>query len=552
MLLQRLVLATAARTPDRLAIIDGNRRLSYAEVARSAQALARVLRARGVGRGDRVLLFLPNGAELVLAMLAVLEAGAVMVPVHPQTKASQLAYLLRDTEAVGLIAHGSLTASWRAALAEAGVPLRALVTSGAVTGAGAGATGEPPPGGTAPLTFEQALAATVGDDQGPLADAAGELIDLDLAAIIYTSGTTGQPKGVMLSHRNMQSAAQSVLDYLSLQPSDVIACVLPMCFSYGLYQPFLAGAVGATLLVEGGFTFPVRVLENMQRERATVFPGVPAVYATLLGLPNLERFDLGSLRLMTNAAAALPVAQLQEIRRRFPQVRFFSMYGQTECKRISYLDPDEVDRHPGSVGKGMPNQELFLAAEGPGERDQSHGDGAHPGPLDVLISARTPNARGELVIRGSHVMVGYWRKPGETAAKLREGHFPGERLLYSGDIFRTDGEGFLHFVARKDDIIKSRGEKVSPREVENVLHELPGVSLAAVIGVPDPLFGEAVKAFIVPAEGAKLEAKEVIKYCLARLENYMVPKHVAFVEALPMTSSGKVNKSELRKDPGSP
>lgn len=538
MLLQQLIDATAARLPDKPLLIDGPRRLSYAEVVDAAGRLATLLRQRGIGRGDRVLLLLPNGADLVVAMLGTLQVGAVMVPVHPQTKAAKLAYLLRDTEAVALVAHGSLAPSWQAALEEAALPLKALLVAGSLVGASAELAARQP------ITLDQALATTCDKSL------ASPCIDLDLAAIIYTSGTTGQPKGVMLSHRNMLSAAASVLEYLVLRQDDLIACVLPMCFSYGLYQPFLAGAVGATVLIEAGFTFPVKVLENMQRERATVFPGVPAVYATLLGLPTLERFDLGSLRLMTNAAAALPVAQLQELRRRFPAVAFFSMYGQTECKRISYLDPSEVDRRPGSVGRGMPNQELFLAVERPIAEGQEVD--VHTGPVDQLVPALTPGARGELVIRGSHVMVGYWRKPGETAAKLREGHFPGERLLYTGDVFRTDEDGYLYFVARKDDIIKSRGEKVSPREVENVLHELPGVSLAAVIGVPDPIFGEAIKAFIVPAEGAQLEAKEVIKYCLARLENYMVPKHVVFVEALPMTSSGKVNKSQLRKDPASP
>ena len=528
MLLSHLVLATTRRLPDKVALIDGGRRLTYAEWVGAAERLAGLLHARGVGRGDRVLLFLPNGAELAIALLAVLQLGAVLVPVHPQTKAGKLAYLLRDTEAVALVAHGSLSGTWQPALAEAANVLAALVVTGLPNG---------DIGSLTPLSFEEAVAGA------PLAVAA-EAIDLDLAAIIYTSGTTGQPKGVMLSHRNMVTAARSVQEYLDLQESDVVGCVLPMCFSYGLYQPFLAAAVGATLLIEASFAFPVKVLETMAREKVTVFPAVPAVYATILGMPEatLARFDLGSLRLMSNAAAALPLAQLAEIRRRFPAVRFFSMYGQTECKRISYLDPSEVDRRPASVGRGMPNQELFL----------SGADGQ-------LRSARTPGSEGELVVRGSHVMVGYWRKPGETAAKLREpppggpaSINPGERLLYTGDLFRTDADGFLHFVARQDDIIKSRGEKVSPREVENVLHELPGVSLAAVVGVPDPMLGEAVKAFIVPSEGTVLEAREVIKFCLSRLENYMVPKHVVFVASLPMTSSGKVNKSELKENSPTP
>jgi long-chain acyl-CoA synthetase len=515
MLAHHFVYAMAERRPDKTALIDGDRRLSYAALADAARRLAGTLQARGVGRGERVLLLLPNGAELVIAILAVLDAGAAFVPVHPQTKPPKLAYLLRDTEAAGLIAHASTAPTFTRALAEAGSGLRLLVLAG----------GGEPPAGVSALTFDDA---TAGKDR---ARDPGT-IDLDLAAIIYTSGTTGQPKGVMLAHRNMVSATRSVAAYLPLVEDDVIACVLPMCFSYGLYQPLLAANVGATVLIESGFTFPSRVLEDVERERATVLPAVPAIYATLLGLPNLERFDLSRLRLMTNAAAALPVSTLQDVARRFPAVRFFSMYGQTECKRITYLDPDQVAERPASVGRGMPNQELFLA-DGGGQ----------------LVRAQAGQASGELVVRGSHVMMGYWRKPEETAGKLRDGLYPGEKVLYTGDLFRTDAEGYLYFVARKDDIIKSRGEKVSPREVEDALHELPGVMLAAVIGVPDPLLGEAVKAFIVCAPDATLTAKDVMKHCLARLENYMVPKHVSFVSALPMTASGKVNKSELKSEP---
>jgi long-chain acyl-CoA synthetase len=514
MLAHHFVYAMAERRPDKTALIDGDRRLSYGALADAARRLAGTLQARGVGRGERVLLLLPNGADLVISILAVLDAGAAFVPVHPQTKAPKLAYLLRDTEAAAIIAHASTAASFSRAVAEAGAGLRLLVLAGH-------ASGEVPTGVNT-LGFDEA---TAGQDR--VRDQGS--IDLDLAAIIYTSGTTGQPKGVMLSHRNMVSATRSVSGYLPLVEDDVIACALPMCFSYGLYQPLLAAHAGATVLIESGFTFPMRVLEDIQRERATVLPAVPAVYATLLGLPNLERFDLSRLRLMTNAAAALPVATLQEITRRFPAVRFYSMYGQTECKRITYLDPEQVSQRPASVGRGMPNQELFLS------------DGA-----GQLVRAQAGQASGELVVRGSHVMMGYWRKPDETALKLRDGVYPGEKVLHTGDLFRTDSDGYLYFVARQDDIIKSRGEKVSPREVEDVLHELPGVVLAAVIGIPDPLLGEAVKAFIVAAPDAHLVEKEVMKHCLARLENYMVPKVVSFVPALPMTNSGKVNKSELK------
>jgi acyl-CoA synthetase (AMP-forming)/AMP-acid ligase II len=201
------------------------------------------------------------------------------------------------------------------------------------------------------------------------------------------------------------------------------------------------------------------------------------------------------------------------------------MYGLTECKRVTYLPPEQLDIRPTSVGRGMPNEEVWLVDE------SGH---------------RLPNvSTGELVIRGSNVMRGYWEKPAETAERLRPGPLPGEMVLYSGDLFRTDDEGWLYFVARKDDIIKSRGEKVSPREVENAIHSLEGVLEAAVIGVPDEVLGEAIKAFVVPRKGHALTERQVIRHCLEHLENFMAPKYVEFVGELPKTDTGKIRKKGL-------
>jgi acyl-CoA synthetase (AMP-forming)/AMP-acid ligase II len=287
---------------------------------------------------------------------------------------------------------------------------------------------------------------------------------------------------------------------------------------------------GARVVLERSFAFPVKVLETMVDEQVTVFPGVPTMFSLLIGMGSVARYDLHRLRLITNTAAALSDRHIQEIRRLFPQAKLFSMYGLTECKRVSYLPPEELDRRPTSVGRGMPNQEIYLVDE-QGKR------------LPV-------ESTGELVIRGSHVMRGYWGKPDETAQRLKPGFYPGESVLYSGDIFRIDAEGYLYFIGRRDDIIKSRGEKVSPKEVENVLYGLIGVLEAAVIGVPDPLLGEAVKAFIVLRPGFYYSEREVVKYCLAHLENFMAPKYVEFVEALPQTGTGKISKRLLIEEKG--
>jgi long-chain acyl-CoA synthetase len=301
--------------------------------------------------------------------------------------------------------------------------------------------------------------------------------------------------------------------------------VLPIAFDYGLYQILMSSRVGATVVLQRSLAFPIKVVETMVRENVTVLPGVPTVFSMLLNLSSLKSFDLKALRMVTNTAAALSEAQIRDIRAAFPQATLFSMYGLTECKRVSYLPPDQLDIRPMSVGRGMPNEEVFLIDE--------HGK-------------RLPNgSTGELVVRGSNVMRGYWKKPEQTAERLKLGDLPGEMHLHTGDIFRTDSEGYLYFVGRRDDIIKSRGEKVSPREVENVLYQIDGVLEAAVIGVHDPVLGQAVKAFLVLKPGFGHSERDVIRHCLAHMESFMAPKHVAFVDALPRTDTGKISKRGL-------
>jgi acyl-CoA synthetase (AMP-forming)/AMP-acid ligase II len=248
-----------------------------------------------------------------------------------------------------------------------------------------------------------------------------------------------------------------------------------------------------------------------------------------MALKSLQQFDLSSLRMITNTAAALSETHIQRLRGLFPQAKLFSMYGLTECKRVTYLPPEQLDIRPTSVGRGMPNEEVWLVDD---------------------EGRRLPNgSTGELVIRGSHVMRGYWERPDETARRLKPGPLPGEMVLYSGDLFRTDEEGWLYFVARRDDIIKTRGEKVSPREVENAIQSLPGVLEVAVIGVDDELLGQAIKAFITLEPGVHVTDRDVKQHCLTRLEAFMAPKYIQFVDALPKTDTGKIKKTGLARGP---
>jgi amino acid adenylation domain-containing protein len=503
--------AIVARAPDRPALVCGNERLSYSAVHSRASEIASFLKARGVQRGDRVALFLDNGAPLVAGLYATWRLGAVVMPISPLTKPDKLSYMLADAAATVVITQATLADVWARAVDRSPTVRTVMVCGGEVAADAQGRV----------FSWPNATGGA-----NPRLDAPGGLIDLDLAAILYTSGSTGEPKGVMLTHLNMASASRSVIAYLGLREEDVILCALSLAHGYGLYHVLMGFSLGATVVLEPSFAFPIRILEAMARERATVLPGVPAMFARLLAISGIDRYDLGALRLLTNAAAALPERHIRQLQSNFPQARLYSMYGLTECKRVTYLPPEQLDIRPGSVGRGMPNQQHWLVDE-QGNR-LPHG------------------ATGELVVRGSHVMVGYWGKPEQTARRLRPGELPGERVLYTGDIFRTDEEGWLYFIGRSDDIFKSRGEKVSPREVEEAIHALDGVHEVAVIGIPDEVLGKAVKAFVVLEPGSRLMQRDIVRHCLSRLESFMVPKVVEFVEAIPKTDSGKTKKTELR------
>ena len=507
-LLHQLFEASVQRTPGKLALVTAGGRYSYQQLDGLVTRLAASLQRLGVTRGSRVTIFADNGVEVVASVFAALKAGAVCMPVNPLTKSDKLAYLLNDSRSSCLITTQALRGVWEPALAR-NSSVRSCLVSGLRS-----------PDANARLESYEKAAAADAESLRPVT-----LIDQDLASIIYTSGSTGEPKGVMLTHLNMVSAARSVNGYLGMTADDVIMCALPLAFDYGLYQVLMGFMVGATVVLERSFSFPVKVLETMANEGVTVFPGVPTMFSMVMGLGELSRFDLRRLRMITNTAAALSERHISELRALFPQATLFSMYGLTECKRVTYLPPEQLDTRPTSVGRGMPNEEVWLV----------DGDG----------SRLPPGSVGELVIRGSNVMRGYWEKPAETAQRLKPGPNPGEMVLYSGDIFRTDEEGYLYFVARKDDIIKSRGEKVSPREVENALYALEGVQEAAVIGVPDATLGEAIKAFLVLRAGYSYGERDVIRFCLGRLESFMVPKHVSFVAELPRTDTGKIKKAVL-------
>ena len=515
MLVQRFLEESADRFPDKAALIYQDERLTYRELETWSNRFAHALRAGGVQRGDRVAICLENSPETVIAIFASLKADAAFMLLNPSMKEEKLTYVLNNSRATALITHGRKLSSIGPCWSRT-PHLRTVYVTG-------GMDAVPSDSGKSFLQLD----ATWTGDAGSTTPPCPGNIDLDLAALLYTSGSTGKPKGVMLTHRNIAAAAASVTAYLENTPDDVILATLPLFFGYGLCQVLMTFKCGGTVLLERSLAYPHAVLEKIGRERVTGWAIVPTIAAIVLRL-DLAKHDLSSLRYLTNAGAALPVEHVRRLRQLLPRTKLFLMYGQTECIRTSYLSPDEVDRRPGSAGKAMPNCEVFIVGE--------QGERLPPGEV------------GELVVRGANVMQGYWELPEDTARALRPGPVPGESVLYSGDLFTMDDEGFLYFVSRRDDIIKVRGQRVSPREIEDVISRMPQVVDVAVIGIPDPVLGHAIKAVVRRATGARPTAREVMAYCADHLEDFLVPTVVEFRDTLPTTESGKISRQALRTE----
>jgi long-chain acyl-CoA synthetase len=515
---------SARRYPDKTALVCGRERLSYAQIEAAANRLAWALTAHGVARGDRVAVHLDNSVEAVVAIFAILKAGAVFLMINASTKTEKLAYILDNCRARALVLPSRKIAGHAACWAQT-PHLETLIAVGEATvGRGRGRPGSQ----GAPEKIVLSYSALMNDYTDQSSPPPKQAIDVDLAALVYTSGSTGHPKGVMLTHLNMVSAATSITTYLENTPDDVILNVLPLAFDYGLYQVLMGFKIGGTVVLERSLAYLHAVMQRVVDEGVTGLPLVPTMLAMLLQM-DLTKYDLTRLRYVSNTGAALPVDHIRRLHSLLPHVAIYSMYGLTECKRVSYLPPDQIDVRPDSVGRGMPNEEVYIVDDA----------GRRVGPGVV----------GELVVRGSNVMKGYWESPEATDRVLRPGPLPGEKVLYTGDLFRADDEGYLYFVGRRDDIIKSRGEKVAPREVENVLCRHPAVAEAAVVGVDDEILGQAIKAVVAVRQGCTVTERELLHHCASHLEDFMVPQVVELRDALPRTSNGKIDKRALEAEP---
>ena len=520
MLVNHFLENSALRLPDKVALVCGDQRLTYLELNKSVNQLAYALVDIGIKRQDRVVIFLDNSVESVVSVFGILKAGAIFIILNPTIKSRKLNYILKDSGAQVLITHTSKLRIINEAVIDV-YSLKHIICCQGEQKQKSLLSKRSQSNLKKIVTWSSIFEHTEPVQTGNKVSS----IDVDLATIIYTSGSTGEPKGVMSAHYNVVAAARSITQYLENVKEDIILNALPLSFDYGLYQVLMAFLFGGTVVLEKSFVYPYETIERLVRERVTGFPIVPTMAAILLQMKDLPKFDLSSLRYITNTADVLPVAYIRKLQALFPHVRIYSMYGLTECKRVSYLPPDQLNLRPDSVGIPMPDVEVVVV----NERGQEVG-------IDDV---------GELVVRGSNVMQGYWNKPEETSKTFRPGRYRGEVLLFSGDLFRRDEEGFLYFVARKDNLIKVKGERVSPKEIENVLCDIDGVSESAVIGVPDEVFGHSIKAFVVRNKKSELTEKEVMKYCVKNLEPFMLPKYIEFCDSLPRSPSGKIDKKKL-------
>jgi long-chain acyl-CoA synthetase len=506
MLVHRFVEEWAARTPDAPALIEAVRRTSYDELNRFADRFANLFQRHGVRRGDRVVLALDNGLELVAAYLGALKTGAAAVPLPAGSRADRLAPAIADCAPRVCVVD--------AATVRGGLAAGSLATVPHVLVAGA-----PPQPADGSSPFPELSAAL---DACPDTPVSADSTDADLAAIIYTSGSTGEPRGVTLTHRNFVANARSIVSYLRLTGADRVMCVLPFHYVYGLSLLHTHLAVGGSLVIENRSAYPNVVLEAMREHEVTGFAGVPSTFALMLHRSNLAEVSLPRLRYVTQAGGGMAPARITEWLERGPKADFYVMYGATEAAaRLTYLPPADLPRKLGSIGRAIPGVEIVVVTES-GER-------------------ALPGETGELVARGANVSSGYWNNAEETARRFSPLGY------HTGDLGYADDEGYLYLVGRRHDMIKVGANRVSAKEIEDVLQQHAAVYEAAVVAVPHALLGEAPVAFVA-LKAVLADAPVTLRaFCAERLQPYKVPVRVVEQAELPkLPGAGKLDRGALR------
>lgn len=506
MLLDRLLISTAERFPNSIAAVQGERRVNYKELYDGAVKVASILQGHGIRRGDRIIIALENSVEYIISYFGVLLAGGVTVAINPDIKPAGLQKIILDCTPAGIISRSNIFPVINACKSVYSIGF--ILLHGNL---GPVASSDP-----TVVSFDSFSNHVDGLYQP------NEHKKEELASIIYTSGTTGEPKGVMLSHKNLVSNANSIISYLGLTEQDSMVVVLPFYYSYGNSILLTHVMQGAKLVIDNRFLYPNVVLDHMVKEEVTGFAGVPSTFAILLYRSNFRHTSIPSLRYLTQAGGPMPHDMAFEIMNIYPHARLFIMYGQTEASaRLSYLPPDELWKKKGSVGKGIPGVTLEVIKES--------GEKALPGEV------------GEVTATGDNIMTGYWGKEEDTKKVLRDNR------LFTGDIATVDEDGYVYILGRSTEMIKSGAHRIAPREIEEIILKHPKVSEVAVVGQKDPILGEAICSFLVLKEGEVCTEKEFMHFCHKNLPTYKMPRTIRFVPSFPKTESGKIKKEELKK-----
>lgn len=512
-LLGEALLISAKKDPLKTAVIVKDEEYSYGFLKERAEALAHYMVNAGIKKGDRIAIFMENSWQCIVSIYGITLSGGVFLIINPQTKADKLKYILEDSSAKILITATLLKKEFSQSL-KGTKQIQHVIVSGDISNIEKSDHFES-------ISFENIIL-----PQNQWATLPN-IIPTDLAALIYTSGSTGFPKGVMMTHQSMVFTCWSLIEYLRLSEEDRIMLLLPLAFDYGLYQLLMSITIGGNLIVAQSFIFTASIYESIRKYKPTIFPGVPTIYAMMIASNKESGVSFDCIKKITNTAALLPGEYIPDLKRIFPNALIFKMYGLTECKRVCYLEPELIDLKPTSVGKAIPGTEVYLLSP--------EGNPVGPGEPGILH------------IRGPHVMVGYLNKEKLSKEMLVDGKLPGEKILCSNDWFKMDEEGFLYFQGRNDDIIKTRGEKVSPIEIENIIYKIAGVKEVAVIGIPDEIMGESISAFITIQNGISLNEGVIKRECIHHLESFMIPQKVIFLDEMPKSSNGKIDKKQLTK-----
>ena len=522
MALSNYLLRSADRFPEKDAVIQGDRRIRYGVLRERSQAVACFLLREGIRVGDRVALLMENSPEYILSYFGILLAGGIVVPLSDQITVRGLVKILSDCTPTSIFVQGNLLGVVNESLSVSEIASIRLVVV-ADEGPWMGKKRENEADVVFPTGIRVVHFSDIDQQEGGT-DGFPDIPEASVALILYTSGTTGEPKGVMQTHKNLAANAESITRYLNLTDNDRIMTILPFYYSYGNSLLTTHICVGGSLVLENSFLYPNGVLDKMVQEHVTGISGVPSTFAILLNRSGIRKYAFPDLRYITQAGGAMSPKHALELINVLPGAKIYIMYGQTEAAaRLSYLDPGDLLRKAGSIGKAIPGVTLTVKK-----------DGTVP-----AIAGEV----GEIVAQGDNVMAGYWNNPAETAKVLKADG------LHTGDLARMDEDGYLFIVGRMSDMIKSGAHRISPKEIEEVILEYPAVHEVAVVGVEDEYLGEAIVAHVVPKEGRKLAGWEIQAHCRGILPPYEVPRTVIVCAELPKTQSGKIKKYALSNPP---